>query len=192
MGVAIVHEWYDHGFENQVDNARWEEQAKHGQYLERWRDPNDEVWNEPIVSACSANSGNPDRILFQAVNWTYTSADEWVADLSKIIPLLKQRFSNLRRIDLFTLSRSPGNKPCTNLVEPPPEEGKTDHRDRRQVLPYVDEALDRVAAAFPDLVGVAPKVTPDCSVYLPGSPHWKDEAFPTMAKVYGDLYAGEP
>jgi hypothetical protein len=192
MGVAIVHEWYDHGFEDYVDNARWEEQAKHGQYLERWRDPNDEVWNEPIVSACATDSGNPDRILFQAVNWTYTTVDEWVDDLRKIVPLLQQKFSNLRRIDMFTLPRTPGNVPCANLVEQEPDEKTKDHRIKRQVLPFVDEAIERIASEFPGLVGIAPRVfSPDCSVYLPLSAHWKEADFPRMAKLYGDIYAGE-
>lgn len=190
MGVAIVHEWFDHGFETIVDDARWEEQAKHGQYLERWRNPDDDVWKEPIVSSCAENADNPDRILFQTVNWTYTTADEWAADLMKIIPLLKQKFSNLRHIELFTLSRSPGNQPCAAEIDPPLAPGKKGQSERRQVLPFVDEANARVAQAFPELVTVAPPIyTPDCSVYLPNSPHWKKEAFPVMAKIHGEAYA---
>jgi hypothetical protein len=178
MGVAIVHEWYDHGFETYVDDARWEVQAKRGQYLERWRDPKDEVWNEPIVSACAQDSDNPDRILFQAVNWSYTNAEQWTADLMKIIPQLKERFSNLRRIELITLTRPPGNVLCPNT------EAKS------MVQPFVDEAVARVAAEFPELITVgAPIYTPGCEVYNKGSAHWTPEAFPTMARIYGQHYA---
>ncbi|MBV9949665.1 MAG: hypothetical protein JOZ69_22680 [Myxococcales bacterium] len=185
LGIDTTSEWYEGGFENQVNDAKWEIIFHHPGFVANWADPNDAVWSTAPTSACATNPTNPDRVIFNgfadATDTTYMSSDAWVAGLTKVIANLKAKYSNLRRVDLLTMTRAPGNMPCMT-------------GNRQSVVEtYVDDAISRVVAADPGFVTASPKFfAPSCDVFTMGGPHFTDAGKPIVAKIYGDYYSTEP
>lgn len=182
MGVSVTGDWFAAGFEQAVDDGRWQAVTLSHAYVDLWADPTNTVWDTPTVSACTQHADNPDRVLFTGVNWTYTSSAEWTAALKQVVENLKARYSNLKHVELMTMLRSPGNQPCPDSVN-----------KETVVQPYVDEAVANVVAAYPGFVSASPKFeAPNCEVFLLGGPHFMPDAAPEVAKVYGAYYAKEP
>jgi len=182
MGVSVVGEWYGGGFEDAVDDGRWQAITKLHAYIDLWSDPADPVWATEVTSPCVEGSGSPDRVLFLGCNWTYTTAAEWTTAFTAVVEDLRARYSNLRRVELLTMLRAPGNQLCG-----PASSAET------IVQPFIDEAVEAVAAAYPGLVTAAPRFeAPSCDVFLLGGPHFTPAGKAEVAKVYGDYYANEP
>ncbi len=182
MGVSVVGEWYGAGFEDAVDDGRWQAITKLHAYIDLWSDPADPVWSTEVTSPCVAGSGNPDRVLFLGCNWTYTTAAEWTSAFSAVVEDLMTRYPNLKRIELLTMLRAPGNQLCGPASS-----------DETIVQPFIDEAVAAVVAAYPELVTAAPRFeAPSCDVFLLGGPHFTPAGKAEVAKVYGDHYADEP
>jgi hypothetical protein len=185
LGVSITYDWFTSGFEVQVDNAKWEAMAPTTpgtSFVETWADPAGATWSLPKTSACTQNSTKPERILFTAVNWTYTTAAEWVTQLDKFVTTAQAKFPSVVEIDLLTMMRAPNNMmtaACTSVED--------------VVQPYIDDAIQTVVAKYPKLVRAAPKVfAPDCAVFTGGGPHLTTAGKLVIAKVYGDVYSKEP
>jgi hypothetical protein len=170
---------------SQVPTARWQIIYHHPGYVANWGDPADAVWSTAPTSPCASNSANPDRVIFNGFAdptlTTYMNQADWVAGLTKVVQVLKQKYSNLRRIDLLTMTRAPNNMPCVS--------GNT----QSIVEPYVDSAIMSVVAANPGFMTASPKFfAPDCSVFMSGGPHFTTAGMPIVAKVYGAYYSTEP
>jgi hypothetical protein len=180
IGGSLAGEWFAAGFETFVDNARWEIIPKSEAYTNLWADPKNADWSTAIVSPCTTGSTNPDRVIFIGFNWTYTTAAEWQADLEKIITNIQTKYSNVKRIDLMTMIRSPNNQTC----------GQATGEDI--VQPFVDDAIASVVAApHTAQVTAAPKFyVPDCATFGPTtSPHFTPAGNTAMAKIIGAYYA---
>jgi hypothetical protein len=111
---------------------------------------------------CAAGSDAPDRIVYQAWSWQLTTEEEWVRNLTAAIETIRAKRPSAKRIDLMTIIRSPQNGWCHTTTPPlrPPLGPGTDHDATLQdshVPDYVDAAFAKVAAAYPDLVSVAPR-----------------------------------
>jgi hypothetical protein len=104
-----------------------------------------------------------------------------VMGLTKSISNVTKKWMRLKRIDLLTMTRAPGNTPCVSS-------------NRMSIVEaWVDEAVAAVGAANPNLVVVSPKFfAPNCSVFTDGGPHFDDTGKATIAKLYGDYYSQEP
>jgi hypothetical protein len=175
MGVSVTGDWFGAGFEEAVDNSRWQALTRKHAFIELWGNPRDPIWSVPIVSPCAKNADAPDRILFTGVNWQYTTVDQWTSALSKAVEVLKSRYPRVRRIELLTMLRAPGNKSCGS--------------DMTVVAPYVDEAVARVVAANRGLVRAAPRLeAPSCAVFTKGGPHFTEPGMKEVAKVYAAHY----
>jgi hypothetical protein len=181
LGVSVNGDWFSAGFEDVVDNAKWQLRWRTQAFVEQWADPQNSIWSEPLVSACANGSTNPDRVLYTGVNWTYTTAAEWVTQLTAVVENIKTKYPAVKEIDLMTMLRAPGNKICGD-----PNGAST----REQITaPFVDEALATVAAKYPTLVRVAPPFyAPSCDVFLPDSPHYAVGKAPAVSKVFSDYY----
>src|SRR5215207_2153747 len=59
MGVSVTGDWFNAGFENAVDNARWQVKWRKHAFIEFWADPDNEIWLVPVQSGCASNSNNP-------------------------------------------------------------------------------------------------------------------------------------
>jgi hypothetical protein len=181
LGVSVNGDWFAAGFETVVDNAKWQLRWKTQSFVEQWADPNNAVWNEPLVSACANGSTNPDRVLFTGVNWTYTTAAEWVTQLTAVIENIKTKYTAVKEVDLMTMLRAPGNKVCGDPAVAATKEQVT--------APFLDEAIMTVAAKYPTLVRIAPPFyAPSCDVFLPNSPHYAAGKAAAVSKVFSDYY----
>jgi hypothetical protein len=176
MGVSVTGDWFGAGFESGNDDARWQAQTRHHGFVHFWADPKDAIWSEPVVSPCAKNSDKPDRVILTTVNWEYATTEEWVATITKAVKTLKDKWPGVKRIELLTIMRGPGNKTCGN--------------DKMTVVqPILDEAQTKVAAAFPKLVTVGPKFeAPSCEVFTKGGPHYTPEGMAKAANVYASHY----
>jgi len=179
IGGSLAGEWFAAGFKTFVDGARWQIIPKSEAYTNLWADPANAIWSTPITSPCTNGSKNPDRVIFIAFNWTYTTAAQWQTDLEKIITNIQTKYTNVKRIDLMTMIRSPGNKTC----------GQATQEDI--VQPFIDQAIATVVAASHTVqVTAAPKFyVPDCATFGTGSPHFTPAGNTAMAKIIGTFYA---
>ena len=180
IGGSIAGEWFAAGFETFVDSSRWQIMDKSEAYTNLWADPTNADWSIAPTSPCTNGSSNPDRVIFIGFNWTYTTAAQWQADLEAIITNIQAKYSNIKRIDLMTMIRSPDNISC----------GQATGED--VVQPFIDQAIATVVAA-PHTVQVtaAPKFyVPDCATFSPTtSPHFTAAGNTAMAQIIGTYYA---
>jgi hypothetical protein len=176
MGVSVTGDWFTAGFEKGVDDKRFQAMTRSHAFIELWGDPKNEIWSVPVVSPCAERSNNPDRIVFTTVNWQFKTTEEWVAAMTKVVDVLKAKYSGLRRIELLTMLRAPGNKTCGNAMS--------------VVAPEVDAAIAKVVAAYPGLVTPGPKIeTPTCGVFVKGGPHYSPEGMAEVGKLYAAHYS---
>jgi hypothetical protein len=171
MGVSVTGDWFNAGFENAVDNARWQVKWRKHAFIEFWADPNNEIWSVPIQSACASNGDNPDRVIFTGVNWKETAEPWWEEQFEKVITNIRAKYPGVRRIDLLTMLRAPGNQSCGNVMS--------------VVQPFVDESIAGVVSKHPGLVFAAPKVfAPSCEVFTKGGPHYTDSGMAAVGQIY--------
>ena len=113
MPLTLTRQWFEGGFEKDagIVNARWQLKAREHGYITEWANPNSDFWNEPIESPCTNGSTNPDHIVLMVLSWTCcTTAAEWETQINLAIGNLKTRYPALKRLDLMTMIRGPGNK----------------------------------------------------------------------------------
>jgi hypothetical protein len=88
---------------------------------------------------------------------------EWEAQVDAAVTNLIAKYSALRRIDLMTVIRGPGNQLCPT----PPVANET-----ISMPPELDGAIAAIAAKRPGLVFVGPKLeAPSCAAFSGGGPH---------------------
>ncbi len=178
MGVSVTGEWFSGGFEAHVDDGRWQAMTLSHAYVDLWADPTNTVWATPLASPCTTDSGDPDRVLFVGCNWTFTTQAEWTAAFTAVVQNLQVKYPKLRRIELLTMLRAPGNVNCATAVN-----------DETVVQPYIDAAVEEVVAKYPGLVTAAPKFqAPSCDVFLLGGPHLTPDGQAAVANVYSTYY----
>jgi hypothetical protein len=174
MGVAVTQRWYGAGFERGVDGARWQELARPHAYVPAWADPESKLWSEAPSSPCESNASNPDRVVLVAVHWDYQTAEEWQAGLTAVVRTLQAKYPALRRVELLSGLRGPGNADCGH--------------PKRRMAPFVDEGIARVAAAEPELVRAGPRFeVPSCALFKDG-PYLTDEGNALVARMVSDHY----
>ena len=84
---------------------------------------------------------------------------------------IRKKYPGVRRIDLLTMLRGPGNRSCGS--------------EMTVVEPYVDAAVSAVAERFPGLVFAGPKVTAEsCDVFTKRGPHFTDAGMAAVARLY--------
>jgi hypothetical protein len=192
IGLDSTGEWYTAGFEQQVNDDKWQIIYHHPGYVETWGDPSSEDWDRtkaPITSPCKMNSDNPDRVIFNMFPDTSDTSStalkdkaSWMTGIQKVITTLKSKYSNLKRVDLLTMTRAPNNVACDST---------------NAIGSMVDQATDDAVAALvssgPPAIVASPKFyAPSCDDFMSGGPHFTDAAKPIIAKIYGDYYSAEP
>jgi hypothetical protein len=177
IGIKETGEWFNAGFESVVDNARWEVIPVHNGHLELWADPKNALWSLAPGSPCAKNAAAPDRVIFVGTNYDYTTTDEFVPKLTAVVQNLQAKFPGVRRIELMTYVRAPGNVPCPGNLSV-----------KTYIKAAQDQSNDLVAAAFPGLVFVAPKFeVRSCSDFsMP--PHFTTAAAMAAAHTIGAYY----
>ena len=162
-GGKLTYEWFAAGFENVVDNKRWQAKWREDAYVEEWANPQSSFWTAQVDSACVNNTTAPDRVVFGAVSFKYKTQIEWRQGLTQAVNTIKAKYPGVKRMDLVTQIRGPNNMLCPT----PPTAGET-----IAVPPEQDAAMAEVAAAFPGFLFVGPKVQAhSCSEFVGGGPH---------------------
>jgi hypothetical protein len=177
IGINATNEWYSKGFETLVDNGKWEIVRVHSGFVELWAKADASVWSTGASSAC-AGGAKPDRILFIALNFDTNTLEQWVPPLTAVVKNLRDKFPGLKRVELGTFVRAPGNKPCPQAPA-----------KRSTITPAEDEAIAMVAAANPDLVRVSPKFeAKTCGEFSGNPPHPSASGGTAWAKMMAEHY----
>jgi hypothetical protein len=180
IGLLVTSEWYMAGFEQVVDNASWEIKAAHYAYTQEWANPNSSFWATPIASPCAKNADAPDRVIFVALNWDYTTEKQWEDDVTKDVSVIQSKFPSVKNIELLSIVRCP-----LACGTPPARPAETCY-----VSPITDQALAAVAAKMPNLVTVGPKFEDDTCADFPNlGTHMTAAATMSTGKKIGEYYA---
>jgi hypothetical protein len=170
IGLTITAEWYSAGFEQLVDDARFQARTRPHTFVDQWADPAHAAWTEALTSPCSEQSSTPDRVVLFAANWNLKTQDEWIRVLEAFVATAKARYAKLRQLDLLTVLRGPQNQTCGD--------------PKSVVDPMIDAAIATVAQAHADVVHAGPKLeAPDCSVFEKGGPHFTAEGRKRIAAL---------
>jgi hypothetical protein len=166
--MTLTREWYDAGFEQSpgILDDRWQLKAKQSGYITEWSNPNSDFWSHPVQSPCANSSASPDRVVLTVLSWRpacCTTQAQWEAQVTTAVNTLKAKYAGLKRIDLMTVVRGPGNGTCP---KPPAA-------DEYIAMPAeFDAGLAAVAAKFPGFVFFGPKVeASSCDAFQGGGPH---------------------
>jgi len=184
--MTLTREWFEAGFEQDggIVDGRWQLKAREHGYITEWANPNSDFWNEPVASPCTAGSTNPDHVVLTVLSWNpacCTTQPEWEAKIDAAIANLQAKYSALKRIDLMTVIRGPGNMLCPT----PPVANET-----IVIPPELDAALAASAAKLPQLVFVAPKFeAANCAAFNGGGPHLTTAGNTAVAKVIAAYFA---
>ena len=147
-GGKLTYEWFAAGFENVVDNKRWQAKWREDAYVEEWADPQSSFWTAQIDSACVNNTTAPDRVVFGTVSFKYKTQTEWRQGITQAVNTIKAKYPGLKRMDLVTQIRGPNNMLCPTA----PTAGET-----IAVPPEQDAAMAEVAARSPGSCSWAPR-----------------------------------
>lgn len=178
LGITTTGEWYKAGFEKVVDDARWQITPIEMGHLEKWADPNHEIWQSAITSPCAQNSKAPDRIVFNATKYEWTTVDEFVPAYIAVVNNIKTKYPSVKRIDLMTYGRAPGNMECVGANRP----------SYSYIKPVQDDAAAMMPGMFPGFVFVAPKWEHKACSDFGLCPHVSAEANATLAKTIGQYF----
>ena len=178
--MTLTREWFQAGFQQNpgMVDARWQLKAREHGYITEWANPNSDFWSEMIESPCANGSTNPDHVVLTVLSWApacCVTQPEWDAKITAAINNFKAKYSALKRIDLMTVIRGPGNMLCPT----PPATDET-----IVIPPELDAALAAAATKFPNLVFVAPKFeAPNCAAFSGGGPHLTTAGNTAVAKL---------
>jgi hypothetical protein len=177
LGVKETGEWFNAGFESIVENARWEVVPIHDGYLELWAEPNNAMWSVAPQSPCAKGATTPDRVIFSSSNYVYSTTDEFAPKYMGVIENIKAHYPTVKRVDLMTLVRAPGNTPCPgNLTE------------KTWIRPAEDESIQMMTRAYPGFVFASPRFEVRSCADFAMPPHFTGPAAMAVAKVIGAYY----
>lgn len=182
--MTLTREWYDAGFETFVAANRWQLKAREHGYITEWSNPSSDFWNEPIESPCAQGATQPDHVVLTVLSWVpacCTTQEQWQTQITGAINTLTAKYPGLRRIDLMTVIRGPGNQLCPIA----PAAGET-----IVIPPELDGALAAAATQFPNLVFVAPRFeAASCAAFSGGGPHLTVAGNTAVAAMIGAYFA---
>lgn len=172
-----------------IDPTHWELIWVAHHYIDSWASPTDAGWTTAFDSGhtCASNSTTPDRVIF-IVTYAppYPSEATYQTDITAIVNNIKAKYATVRRIEIMTLIRSPGNSAtaCSNQA------------NNEQSIPAAeDQAIAAVAAdsTFAGLVFALPAFyVPSCSDFVADAPQYTATGATDIAQVYGAYYAAHP
>ncbi len=187
VGNSTTQQFFDGGFLDYpgIDASKWELLWKADHYIDLWANPMDDAWNTPLDQghACAASATMPDRVIFIVTRWPPEPESYYTTNLTSIVKIIQGKYPTVKRIDLVTLIRAPGNKGC-------------DGTQSEQTIPLAeDQGVSATVAAFPGLVfSVPPQYVPQCADFVSAT---APQYSPTpgagdVAKVYGQYFATNP
>jgi len=191
IGNSTTQQWFDGGFLTypQIDATHWELFWVAHHYIDSWASPSDSGWSTPFDSGhqCARNATNPDRVIF-IVTYAppYPSQATYQTDITAIVNNIKTKYLGVRRIEITTLVRSPGNSATACSTK----------ANNEQSIPAAeDQAIAAVAAdaGFAGLVfALPPFYVKSCSDFQTDAPQYTTAGAANIAQVYGAYYTAHP
>ncbi|HVR62813.1 MAG TPA: hypothetical protein VMU50_13000, partial [Polyangia bacterium] len=178
VGITTTGEWYRSGFENVVDNARWQNTHVEMGHLEKWADPANGIWNVTIDSPCAMNSKTPDRVVFSAVKYEWTTMEEFLPAYISAIKNFLTKYPSIKQIWLMTYERAPMDMQCNGANRP----------TYSWIKPVQDQVAAMMPAMFPGIVYIAPKWEVDKCSDFGLCPHLSGAANMAEAKKIGEFF----
>jgi hypothetical protein len=191
FGNSTTQQWFDGGFLTYpgIDATRWELRAVAHHYIGSWASSTDSGWTAAFDNghACSSDAQNPERVVFIVTQSPpYSTAAEYQKDLTAIVNNIKSKYSKVKRIELTTLIRSPGNK----------ETACSSKSGNEQSIPAAEDQGIAAVAADPAFAGLVVALPPfyvtACSDFNPDAPQYTTAGATNIAKVYGAYWAANP
>lgn len=171
IGVSVTGDWFGAGFGTGIDKSHFQARWRQHAFVDQWADPQSDLWMMTPDSPCGQRSTDPDHVVFTGVQWEWKTREAWETGLTAAVKTIREKHPAVKRIDLLTMLRGPGNRSCGS--------------DMTVVPAFVDEAVAAVAARFPGLVFPGPRVeVASCAVFTKGGPHFTDEGMATVARLY--------
>jgi hypothetical protein len=196
VGPSPMFQWFNGGFLKHpgIDPTKWQLIWVAHHYTDAWAKPGDSAWNTALDGdhACAQGSKTPDRVIFQATQWSHTTAAAWLTDLTGIVNNIKTKWPGVKRIELMVSTSAPGNMPC------PAAGGK----NNETIIPAIGyEAIDAMPAKFPGLVVALPHFEVPCRdfigngtapQYAPSPTATTGPAVMEVADIFGAYWAMHP
>jgi hypothetical protein len=191
IGNSTTQQWFDSGFLTYagIDPTRWELYWVAHHYIDSWANPADSGWTTPLDMGhgCTSDSTTPDRVIF-IVTYAppYPTEATYQTDLTSVVENILSKYATVKRIELMTLIRAPGNSAtaCSSQAN-----------NEQSIPPAEDDAIAAVAAdtAFGGLVfALPPAYVTSCSDFLADAPQYTTAGATDIAQVYGAYYAAHP
>ena len=191
IGNSTTQQWFDGGFLTHagIDPTRWELLWVAHHYIDSWADPNDSGWTTALdmSHACAKGSTTPDRVIF-IVTYSppYPPEATYETDTTEIVNNIEAKYAGVKRVEIMTLVRSPGNV----------ETACSSKANNEQSIPAAeDQGIAAVAAnpAFAGLVFVSPPFyVTSCSDFVTDAPQYTTAGATDIANVYAAYYAAHP
>ena len=179
LGIHTTQEWFQAGFLNVVDPTRWEASGFESAQFS-WQNANSGLWTQAFSSAtsCAKNARTPDRIVFCGVDSASTTVAEFLPEYLKVIDIIKTKFPTVKRVDLMTLARAPGDKECIGA----------NRSGSSYIKPAQDDAIAMVVTMYPGFVFSTPKWEVQACSDFGLCPHISLAANMTLAKTIGEYF----
>jgi hypothetical protein len=181
LGFSQTRQWYWYGgFEQYVDEARWELFSHNGAGVTKWADPTSRMWIQSEVdSPCAAGSGQPDRVLLTISDDAYVDdVSTWTANISAAVETIREKYPTVDQIILQPVVGGPEGGPCER-------HGLTIRATFNQ--PFVLQAIEEVAGGNV-VAGATPEVR-TCEDYQDSTGHLEPDAWGPIAETLGRFYA---
>lgn len=188
FGNSTTQQWFDGGFLTypQIDPTRWELIAVAHHYIDSWANANDVGWTTAfdLGHQCANRATTPDRVIF-IVTYSppYPDQATYVKYITSIVNNIKTRYPTVKRIELTTLVRAPGNSAtaCSSKA------------NNEQSMPAAEDQAIAAVAAAPAFAGLVTALPPfyvtNCSDFTADAPQYTTTGAANIAKVYGAYYA---
>jgi hypothetical protein len=177
LGIHTTQEWFLAGFTNVVDKTKWEcsgiEMAQFN-----WANAGYGGWGAAPLNPCATNAKTPDRIVFTGVDSASTTVAQFLPQYVSVINIIKMKFPSVKRVDLMTLARAPGDKECIGA----------NRSGSSWIKPAQDDAIAMTVAMFPGFVFALPKWEVQACSDFGLCPHISAAANMTLAKTMGEYF----
>ena len=184
QGLTLTRQWYLADFEEHVVDAQWQMKAAQSAYVDEWAKSDGPFWATPLESPCQAAAMAPDRVVFVVLSWTIMAQADWQTAVQGAVDAIKTHYPGVRRIDLMTIIRGPGNMACGD---------PNAYAESTHIPAALDAALAQVASGSPDLVHVAPQFAVDaCTDFEGTGPHLTSAGNTKLAAKIADALTTEP
>ena len=173
IGYSQVQQWFDAGFENIVDNGRWQLLWAGGAGVEQWSSASYSGWSGSVSSPCSSGSDAPDRVIYDISGGLGTDPGAWTGPINSVIGHIRDKYPSAVKIGLIPVVGGPGHDGCGGVRA-------------AQQHPAIDEAIATLVGG--DVEGGPSPELSNCSYYSDTMGHLTSQGSQEAAQQIGNFY----